>query len=83
MLAPGGGIAARDLRLASPAADAAASRFTSPGEVYARDDFVYWGFTSESIRRLGALAGFQTWDLADAPLIDGHPRLIGALRVRE
>lgn len=54
-----------------------------PGEVYDRDDYVYWGFTPESIRRLGSLAGFEDWDMADAPLIDGHPRLIGALRVRE
>lgn len=49
------------------------------GDVYARDDFVYWGFTPGSLRRLGALAGFGSFDLVDAPIIDGHPRLIGSL----
>jgi tRNA (mo5U34)-methyltransferase len=49
------------------------------GDVNARDDFIYWGFTPESLRRLGALAGFASFDLIDAPLIDGAPRLIGVL----
>jgi tRNA (mo5U34)-methyltransferase len=58
----------------------AALRVCEPGEVYARDDFVYWGFGAESLRRLGLLAGFAGFELADAPMIDGHPRIIGTLR---
>ena len=53
------------------------------GDVYARDDFIYWGFTPESLRRLGALAGFASFDLIDSPVIDGHPRLIGVLNCGE
>jgi tRNA (mo5U34)-methyltransferase len=49
------------------------------GDVYAGDNFIYWGFTPESLRRLGTLAGFGSFDLIDAPVIDGHPRLIGVL----
>jgi len=49
------------------------------GDVYARDDFVYWGFTEESVRRLGAIAEFDDFELRAAPLIDGHPRIIGEL----
>jgi hypothetical protein len=53
-----------------------------PGEVYARDDFVYWGFTPRGLSRLARLAGFSGFDLADAPTIDGNPRLIGVLPIR-
>jgi tRNA (mo5U34)-methyltransferase len=49
------------------------------GDVYARDNFIYWGFTPEGLRSLGALAGFGSFDLIDAPVIDGNPRLIGVL----
>jgi tRNA (mo5U34)-methyltransferase len=49
------------------------------GDVNARDNFIYWGFTPESLRSLGALAGFGSFDLIDAPVIDGNPRLIGVL----
>ena len=53
------------------------------GDVNVRDNFIYWGFTPESVRRLGLLAGFGSFDLIDAPLIDGHPRLIGVLNSGE
>jgi 2-polyprenyl-3-methyl-5-hydroxy-6-metoxy-1,4-benzoquinol methylase len=36
------------------AADAAAIEVHEGGDVYARDDFVYWGFTSLGLSRLGA-----------------------------
>ena len=50
------------------------------GEVYARDDFVYWGFTPAGLRRLSRGAGYEGFELFDAPVIDGHPRVIGTLR---
>ena len=50
------------------------------GDVYTRDEFVYWGFTEESLRRLGLIAGFDGFELVDAPHVAGHPRIIGELQ---
>ena len=52
-----------------------------PGDVYARDDFVYWGFSGESLARLAHHAGFAEVEIVDRPMIDGHPRVIGTLGV--
>lgn len=57
----------------------AAIHVCEPGEVYARDDFVYWGFTGESLARLARIAGFAGAKIVDRPVIDGHPRIIGYL----
>lgn len=51
-----------------------------PGEVYAGDDFVHWGFPAEGLRRLGAMVGLDAIDVIDQVEIDGHPRIIAALR---
>jgi len=51
-----------------------------PGEVYARDDFVYWGFSPESLRRLGRIAGLDEVDVVEELEIDGHPRILAVLR---
>jgi tRNA (mo5U34)-methyltransferase len=56
--------------------EAAAMHVCEPGEVYARDDFVYWGFTGGSLDRLARIAGFAGATVLDAPMIDGHPRII-------
>ncbi len=56
--------------------DAAAVHVCESGEVYARDDFVYWGFTGRSLDRLARFAGFAGASVLDAPTIDGHPRII-------
>jgi tRNA (mo5U34)-methyltransferase len=58
-----------------------AIRVVEPGEVYARDEFVYWGFAPRGLSRLARAAGFTGFELVDAPTIDGHPRLIGTLPV--
>ena len=58
----------------------AAIHVCEAGEVYARDDYVYWGFTAEGLRRLAHHAGYEGFELFDAPVIDGHPRVIGTLR---
>jgi tRNA (mo5U34)-methyltransferase len=50
-----------------------------PGEVYPDDDYVYWGFTPAGIEMLGRRSGFRRFELVDAPVIDGHPRIIGWL----
>jgi SAM-dependent methyltransferase len=49
------------------------------GDVYARDDEVYWGFSRASLDRLGQLAGLRGFEMLDAPLIAGHPRILGTL----
>ena len=36
-----------------------AIRVSEPGEVYARDDFVYWGFGDAGLERLARIAGFS------------------------
>jgi tRNA (mo5U34)-methyltransferase len=54
----------------------AAIHVWEPGEVYARDDFVYWGFTPASLDLLARHAGFVGAAILDAPTIDGHPRII-------
>ena len=51
------------------------------GEVYARDEFVYWGFTSAGLDAMARHAGFEGFELIDAPVVDGHPRVIGVLRL--
>ena len=51
-----------------------------PGEVYPNDDYVYWGFTAAGIEMLGRKSGFTQFERLDAPVIDGHPRIIGWLR---
>jgi tRNA (mo5U34)-methyltransferase len=51
-----------------------------PGEVYPHDDYVYWGFTAPGIELLGSESGFKRLELVDAPVIDGHPRIIGWLQ---
>ena len=61
-------------------ASSAAIQVYEPGEVYARDDFVYWGFSPGGLSRLARAAGFEGFELFDAPVVDGHPRVIGALR---
>ena len=58
----------------------AAVHIPEAGEVYARDDFVYWGFTPAGLGAMARHAGFEGFELIDAPVIDGHPRVIGALR---
>lgn len=50
-----------------------------PGDVYADDEFVYWGFGAEALRRLAGLAGLTGFQLHATPIIDGHPRIIASL----
>ncbi len=51
----------------------------APGEVYPDDYYVYWGFTESGLDLLAREAGWAGFELFDAPLIDGHPRIIGTL----
>jgi len=52
-----------------------------PGEVYPDDEYVYWGFTVGGLDLLAREAGYAGFDAFDAPIIDGHPRIIGTLKL--
>jgi hypothetical protein len=54
-----------------------------PGDVYHRDEFVYWGFPAEGLRRLARIAGLNDVEIMAAPDIDGHPRVLAILRSAE
>ncbi len=54
-------------------------RVSEPGEVYAGDDFVYWGFGDSGLERLARIAGFSRAESLTALQVDGHPRIIGRL----
>jgi tRNA (mo5U34)-methyltransferase len=79
VLTPGGEIVLEtygsQLPVGSPAIEV-----HEPGDVYARDDFVYWGFPPEGLRRLGRIVGLDEVEVVDQPEIDGHPRILAVLR---
>lgn len=60
--------------------DTPAIEVHEPGNVYARDDFVYWGFPVEGLRRLGRIVGLGDVEIVDQPEVDGHPRIVAVLR---
>jgi len=59
--------------------DGPAIRVSEPGEVYARDEFVYWGFGNAGLDRLARIAGFSRAESLIDVEVDGHPRIIGRL----
>jgi tRNA (mo5U34)-methyltransferase len=59
--------------------DGPAIRVSEPGEVYARDDFVYWGFGHTGLERLARIAGFSRVESLIDVEVDGHPRIMGRL----
>ena len=60
--------------------DAPAIEVHEPGDVYARDEFVYWGFSAASLRRLARIVGLDEVDVIDELEIDRHPRILALLR---
>ncbi len=56
-----------------------AIRASEPGKVYARDEFVYWGFGSAGLQRLAQIAGFSRVESLVDVEVDGHPRLMARL----
>ena len=79
VLAPGGEIVLETYgsRLA---ADSPPFEAHEPGDVYARDDFVHWGFSPEGLRRLARIVGLDEVEVIDELEIDGHPRILALLR---
>jgi tRNA (mo5U34)-methyltransferase len=56
-----------------------AIRVSEPGEVYARDEFVYWGFGDAGLQRIAQIAGFLRVESLRNVEVDGHPRIMGRL----
>ena len=51
-----------------------------PGEVYAGDDYVYWGFAAGGLAALGRLAGLPEVKVIGTVMVDGHPRILATLK---
>ena len=79
VLAPGGEVVLETYGC-SLRADAPVIEVHEPGEVYARDEFVYWGFSAQGLRRLARVVGFDEVEIVDELQVDGHPRILGLLR---
>lgn len=79
VLAPGGQIVLETYGSRLPA-DTPAIEVREPGDVYARDDFVYWGFPAEGLRRLGSIVGLDDVEIVNEVQVDGHPRIVAMLR---
>src|SRR2546422_8752984 len=56
--------------------DGPAIRVSEPGDVYAHDEFVYWGFGDTGLERLARIAGFSRADSLIHVEVDGHPRIM-------
>jgi tRNA (mo5U34)-methyltransferase len=56
-----------------------AVRVPSPGDVYTNDHFVHWQFSSSAIENLAAFTDGLRFDVHAMPVVDGHPRIIGAI----
>ena len=77
-LAPGGRVLVETYGSVAPA-DGAVIHVFKPGEVYAGDDYVYWGFSGHGLEYLAALAGYERAKVVDTPVVDGHPRILATL----
>lgn len=62
------------------ARDGSAIRVLERGEVYAGDEFVYWGFGEAGLERLARIAGFAAVERVQTVSVDGHPRIMGRLQ---
>jgi tRNA (mo5U34)-methyltransferase len=51
----------------------------SPGGVYRRDEYVYWGFGAGALSALATHAGFARATIDATPMIDRHPRILATL----
>lgn len=78
--APGGTVLVETYGLPPEARDGPAIRVSEPGEVYAGDEFVYWGFGEAGLDRLARIAGFAAVEGLETVTVDGHPRIMGRLR---
>jgi tRNA (mo5U34)-methyltransferase len=59
--------------------DGPAIRVLEPDEVYAHDEFVYWGFGGTGLERLARIAGFSCVESLIEVEVDGYPRIMARL----
>ena len=60
-------------------ADDGAIHVPHPGDMYARDNFVFWQFSSGSLQHMSEFIEGWTFETHSTPVIDGHPRIIGTV----
>ncbi len=48
-----------------------------PGDVYKRDNYVYWQFSSGALTHLAEFIEGYTFETHSTPIIAGHPRIVG------
>ena len=82
VLEPGGEIVLETYGSNLPA-DSPALEVHQPSDVYERDDFVYWGFGPESLRRLGRVVGLPETRILERVEIAGHPRILAVMRAAD
>jgi tRNA (mo5U34)-methyltransferase len=75
----GGTVLIETYGLGSEEQERAAIRVSRPGEVYVRDEFVYWAFGDAGLERLAMIAGFSEVGPFHSMQVAGHPRIIGGL----
>jgi tRNA (mo5U34)-methyltransferase len=78
VLEPGGEIVLETYGSGLPP-DSPALEVHQPSDVYERDDFVYWGFGPESLRRLARIVGLGEVEILRQVTIAGHPRILAVL----
>jgi tRNA (mo5U34)-methyltransferase len=77
--AAGGTVLVETYGIKSAYRNGPAIMISGPGEVYAGDDFVYWGFGDTGLERLALIAGFAGVEQLITTEVDGHPRLMARL----
>ena len=82
LLEPGGRVLVETYGIAGDGrVDQSTIEVKQRGEVYAGDDYVYWGFAAGGLAALGRLAGLPEVEVGATPqMVDGHPRILATLR---
>jgi tRNA (mo5U34)-methyltransferase len=81
LLAPGGNVLVETYGMSDDGrVDQHMIEVMQSGEVYAGDDYVYWGFGAGGLASLGRLAGLPDVEVGERVMVDGHPRIMATLR---
>jgi tRNA (mo5U34)-methyltransferase len=81
LLEPGGRVLVETYGIAGDGrVDQSTIEVKQRGEVYAGDDYVYWGFAAGGLAALGRLAGLPEVEVSATAMVDGHPRILATLR---
>ena len=80
LLEPGGRVLVETYGIAGDGrVDQSTIEVKQRGEVYAGDDYVYWGFAAGGLAALGRLAGLPEVEVSAIQMVDGHPRILATL----